>query len=123
MTPAEELRAAATLLRTPLPPYLAGAQVRVIQGDSERMDTLAWCRVTDHGDDGDGECENCKVVEVLQPVLARLIAALFTAREPLARLLDDAADRLGFFASLGERALPLAEYELAVARALLGTTR
>lgn len=58
-----------------------------------------------------------------EPVGDELLVGLLDAREPLAALLDDAVDRLGYFAGLGEKALSLAEYELAVARALLGGGR
>jgi hypothetical protein len=84
-TPAKEIRAAVADLRAPLLPAYLTVPVRVVQGDSESMDTLAWCDVH-HPDDND--CGACETVETLHPALAHLIAVLLAAREPLAAWLE-----------------------------------
>ncbi|GII63578.1 hypothetical protein Skr01_36630 [Sphaerisporangium krabiense] len=74
----------------------------------------AKLRGTEHHGSIEGDTTN--------PALVQLIGNLLRAREPLATLLDDAAARLDLFADLGDKALPTAEFELAVARVINGTT-
>jgi len=86
MTATKDLQAAAAALRGPyLPAYLT-VPVRVVQGDSENLDTLSWCE-TQHPDDED--CEACAVAETPHWAIASLIAALLTAREPFAVWLEN----------------------------------
>lgn len=85
LTAAQEIRTAAARLRAALPDYAAGTAY-VVQGDSESMDTIAWCN-TDHSDDPAPAC--CvEAIETGHPALAQLIAALLNAREPLAAWLE-----------------------------------
>ncbi|GAA2990392.1 hypothetical protein GCM10017559_07990 [Streptosporangium longisporum] len=124
--PTKQLRAAAEALRAPLLPAYLTVPVRVVQGDSERMDTLSWCE-TQHPDDED--CGACEVVETLHSELAGLIAALLTAREPLAALMDAMANEIHTQGGNPRTEEELAKYgymvptwptSLAAARAILG---
>lgn len=118
LTPAEELRAAAARLRehaksastwpwTSAPSW-AGENAVLNAGGHP----VAVCGEEIPGSDYPASADAAWIA-LAHPGLA----------EPLARLLDDAVDRLGYFAGLGEKALSLAEYELAAARALLGGGR
>jgi len=86
MTATKDLQAAAAALRGPyLPAYLT-VPVRVVQGDSENLDTLSWCE-TQHPDDED--CEACAVAETPHWAIASLIAALLAGRESFAAWLEN----------------------------------
>ncbi|GAA0970010.1 hypothetical protein GCM10009555_018170 [Acrocarpospora macrocephala] len=86
LTPADEIRAAADLLRATIPGQPADVVARVVQSDSENMDAVAFCDQPAH--EPYDTCDHCHTVEVHSVQLAALIAALFNAREPIARLLE-----------------------------------
>lgn len=127
MTPAEELRAAAAKVRITLPPYLAKATVHLVQSDSEAIDAVAWCVMSDHEPYTD--CGHCLVAEMHHEELAALVAWLLPAREQLAAWLDWAAE----MQADGERVASRLRVKpdegshlgldpaVAVARAVLGT--
>lgn len=124
--PAEVLRAAATKLRTPLPPYYQGT-AHVVVEESVFLAVCQW----EHTDTQ--ACDSCELIEVHNEEMAGLLAAAINGRERLAHLLEcaarsrEAAERGAAFVSdesvtvtadqIDSTTTPAA---LAVARAVLG---
>lgn len=122
-TPAEELRAAATVLRAALPGDLV-ATPRLVMTDAETISGVAFC--VDHLLPRDFEhefaaCDHCEVIDCKYERLAKLVLALLLARDPLAAWLDFEARHEDYtLAEFGHRTIR--DHVLATARAISGGT-
>jgi hypothetical protein len=112
-TPADEMRTAAARAREHLLPAVTA---RVVERDTS---VVVICG---NHDEPAEICRNCHYFDVQDRVLARLVATLINAREPLASLLDHMADIAAYAAERGLRnaAAGQVAHTLAVARALNG---
>ena len=93
MSPADELRAAATKLTASLPGDLT-ATPRLVMTDAETVSGIAFC--VDHLLPRDEEheysaCDHCEVIDCKYAALAELLLALLLGRDAAAFVLDDAA--------------------------------
>jgi hypothetical protein len=111
-TPADEMREAAARAREDLLPAVTA---RVI----EHTAVVVICG---NHDEPAEICRNCHYFDVQDRVLARLVATLINAREPLASLLNHMADIAAYAAERGLRnaAAGQVAHTLAVARVLNG---
>jgi hypothetical protein len=125
-TPADDLRAAATLLAAPLPGDLNAAP-HLVMTDAETVSGIAFC--ADHQLPREfpheySACDNCAVIDCGHARLAELLLALLLGRDSVAFVLDDAARMYEGLASshsqdVAKRAV---WYPLAFARAITGST-
>ncbi|MFC9973612.1 hypothetical protein ACFVH6_22225 [Spirillospora sp. NPDC127200] len=103
MTPATELRAAAALLRKPLPVFL-DVPPRLVMTDNETVSGIAFCE--EHLLEGDeyrySACDNCDVIDAIHDGLAELIAALLNTRNAQAAWLDMEARRAAEIYHVGD---------------------
>ncbi len=95
-TPATELRDAAELLSPDAPVYAPGT-ARIMKGDSGALDLIVICDQHDDPDhppanlDREGCCRECVFVDARDAAVARQLAALINAREPLTAWLKHTA--------------------------------
>jgi hypothetical protein len=124
VTSAEELRAAATLLRKALPGDLI-ATPRLVMSEAETISGIAFC--VDHRLPLDDEheyaaCDHCEVIDCKYERLAAIVLALLLSREPLADWLEADARFIRNVAPEPELAEKHFGAALATARVITGGT-